>query len=426
MRFFLISVMTFFVFYINAEEKKIDLISIRHISPKGRVQDKEYNQNIPVVDQLISKGTDAIPILINFLEDERQLEKGVVDFWPEVKVGDMAHIILFDFFTDESFVKSTIPEIKFLLGEDFFPDKPSWEKWYDLIKEHGRISVKKYWQKIWENYREFIQWDVKKRCFTISPYNVEEYFNKKYSDTILNAKKHHKIQDDKKNNIFDFNIIINAIEDDFSAYIVKDGDFGAYDDGKIKKQKLLLVLVKSFSNKILSEVDISDNYYGASLFDTKDDAVQIVADNTGQHYVLTQLRRGGDGDHTENRMSVYKIKGGALKKLSEHNIHEAVIEIKKDSIEVSGRHIITFCYTCGGWEVSEKDNLFLIPLKISIKNEKVISTCTMKKDEKQKMIKQFEKTKATRLKELSTYKYDKRELNAVKEITDEFYRIIGR
>lgn len=279
---------------------------------------------------------------------------------------------------------------------------------------------------IWKKYQHFVKWDEKARYYNLSPVEVIEYFNKKYADTILNARKHYKLTDDDKSVSFDFTVKKDATKGDFSVFILKGGDFGAYDDGEVKKQRLLLVLTESFTNKILSEIDISDNYYGASLFDTKDDAVEIVADNTGQHYVLTQLRRGGDGDHTENRMSIYKIKGSALKKLSEHNIHEAVIEIKKDSIEVLGKHVITFCTVCDGWEVSEKDNLFFIPLKISIKKEKVMSTCTMKKDEKQKMIKQFEKTKANRLKELSTDTYDKRELNDVKEITDEFYRIIGR
>src|SRR5512138_2655261 len=41
-----------------------DLSKIDHFSPKGRAQDKGYNPHLPVIDALIKKGTNSIPLLV--------------------------------------------------------------------------------------------------------------------------------------------------------------------------------------------------------------------------------------------------------------------------------------------------------------------------------------------------------------------------
>ena len=38
-----------------ADENVIDLSKIQHFSPKGRIQDKQYNHDQPVVDALLKK-----------------------------------------------------------------------------------------------------------------------------------------------------------------------------------------------------------------------------------------------------------------------------------------------------------------------------------------------------------------------------------
>lgn len=69
--------------------KDIDLSKIGHITPKGRVQDKYYNE-LPIVDQLIANGKESIPYLISKLEDETSIKEHVMDYWSLMRVGDKA------------------------------------------------------------------------------------------------------------------------------------------------------------------------------------------------------------------------------------------------------------------------------------------------------------------------------------------------
>jgi hypothetical protein len=85
---------------------EIDLTNIGPIAPKGRVQDTEYN-HLPVVENLIAHGNEAIPFLIAKLDDETKIRGHVFDYWSDVRVGDVAFIILTDFFTDPTWQKTT-------------------------------------------------------------------------------------------------------------------------------------------------------------------------------------------------------------------------------------------------------------------------------------------------------------------------------
>ena len=58
---------------------KIDLSKIGHIAPKGRVQDKDYNQ-LKVVDDLIDNGKNSIPFLINKTDDKTKIDDHVMDY----------------------------------------------------------------------------------------------------------------------------------------------------------------------------------------------------------------------------------------------------------------------------------------------------------------------------------------------------------
>src|ERR1041385_9306103 len=77
----------------------INLTRIDHISPKGRVQDSEYNR-IEVINQLVEMQTQAIPFLIARLDDETPMNHHVMDFWSKVTLAAIALVILTDFFTD--------------------------------------------------------------------------------------------------------------------------------------------------------------------------------------------------------------------------------------------------------------------------------------------------------------------------------------
>jgi hypothetical protein len=87
---------------------RVDLARIGQIAPKGRVQDKYYNPDLPVVAKLIEAGPRAIPFLVSKLEDKTPVKGHVIDFWLDVRVGDIAWIILCDFFTTADWQHSTI------------------------------------------------------------------------------------------------------------------------------------------------------------------------------------------------------------------------------------------------------------------------------------------------------------------------------
>ena len=146
---------------------EIDLSKIGHTSPKGRVQDKDYNQ-LEVIDNLIANGKESIPYLISKLDDKRKINEPVVDYWNEIYVGDVAFIILTDFFTDSSWERGTIDGInwgKFTGCTN--PDIPAYNCWVEYVEKNGRKSIKNKWRKIWEENKDKIYWDEAERCFKV-------------------------------------------------------------------------------------------------------------------------------------------------------------------------------------------------------------------------------------------------------------------
>jgi hypothetical protein len=157
---------------------EIDLSQIDHVAPKGRVQDKDYN-NLVIIDGLLTNGNDAIPFLISKLEDETEIDHHVFDYWPgPVRVGDVAFVILMDFTTDSSWMRSTIPgaDRDSILGK-YDPNLPGVERLTRAVEKHGRKPIRKKWEKIWAEHKEQIIWDERERCFTMrdqfsSPYTI--------------------------------------------------------------------------------------------------------------------------------------------------------------------------------------------------------------------------------------------------------------
>jgi hypothetical protein len=152
---------------------EIDLTTIKHIAPKGRAQDgalEDENFNkLPIAEELLAHDKDAIPFLISKLDDETEMNRGTIDFWYQVYVGDVALVILMDFFTKRDELNSTIPGF----GWDEFlergKDKNSTGEWIlrKYIKKNGRKKIKARWQKMWDDNKENIFWDANERCFNL-------------------------------------------------------------------------------------------------------------------------------------------------------------------------------------------------------------------------------------------------------------------
>jgi hypothetical protein len=145
---------------------EINLAAIGAIAAKGRVQDTDYNQ-LPVVEQLIAHRKQSIPFLISKLDDETKIQGHVMDYWNEVRVADVALIILTDFFVDHTWQNTTIPGVGWneFLERGANSDITAEEVLRNYISRHGRSKIKSRWQKIWDKYRDQIEWDETERCF---------------------------------------------------------------------------------------------------------------------------------------------------------------------------------------------------------------------------------------------------------------------
>jgi hypothetical protein len=148
----------------------IHLASIGRIAPKGRVQDAG-NNNSTVVTSVIQHGKEAIPYLISKLDDETKIDGHVIDYWYEVRVADVAFIILTDLFTDSSLRNTTVPGV----GWDEFlerggnGDLTAQQVLRNYISKHGRQAIKDRWQALWLEYRDRLSWDENERCFRVTP-----------------------------------------------------------------------------------------------------------------------------------------------------------------------------------------------------------------------------------------------------------------
>jgi hypothetical protein len=147
---------------------QIDLREIGHVAPKGRVQDSDYNQ-LTVVENLITHGNEAVPFLIDKLSDETKLENQVFDYWHEVRVGDVALVILADFFTDPT-GQTTIPGVGY---DTFLRRKPhsnltAEQLLRNYIAKNTRNDIVERWRAIWAKYKQRVYWDKIDRCFKLS------------------------------------------------------------------------------------------------------------------------------------------------------------------------------------------------------------------------------------------------------------------
>lgn len=150
----------------------IDLTTIKHID-KGRAQDgslEDENFNtLPIAEDLLAHGKDSIPFLISKLEDETEMKRGTMDFWYDVYVGDIALIILVDFFTKDDELTSTIKGFEWdeFLERGNDKDSMGIDILRSYIEKYGRKTIKERWQKMWDENKENIYWDISENCFKL-------------------------------------------------------------------------------------------------------------------------------------------------------------------------------------------------------------------------------------------------------------------
>lgn len=148
--------------------EQIDLRTIGHIASKGRVQDREYN-HLPAVEQLIAQGKESVPYLISKLTDEAKVEGQVIDYWSDVRVADVALLVLTDFFTDSTWQRATVAGVSWdeLLERGNQEGLTAEQVLRSYISKHGRKKIQDSWKDTWTKYRDKMFWDEKQRCFRL-------------------------------------------------------------------------------------------------------------------------------------------------------------------------------------------------------------------------------------------------------------------
>jgi hypothetical protein len=146
-----------------------DLTAIDHLSPKGRVQDENYNPDVQVINELVMIGKPSIPYLIERLKSRAPLKRGVLDYWPHVEERHIALIILSDFFLTPDWTRSTAPEMCWdnLLQTQRYPDLAHWDILNDHFTADDWSLLKSKLKALWSKYNDKIYWDSSGRFFRI-------------------------------------------------------------------------------------------------------------------------------------------------------------------------------------------------------------------------------------------------------------------
>ena len=130
---------------------------------KGRFQDTGYCDS-EVINQIVADGKSAIPVLISQITDSRWIAEPVYDFWPRIRAGELAYFILENLFLDDTWTKSTMPN----LYPEQHCDEPAWVCWGRFRKSHSLADLQAHWMAFWKAHKDEIYWDEKARCFRLS------------------------------------------------------------------------------------------------------------------------------------------------------------------------------------------------------------------------------------------------------------------
>ena len=145
-----------------ASPASVDLVHVGHLPTKGRVQDQEP-QNA-VIASLIRSGPASIPFLVAQLTDEREVDG--TDLWPKVHVGDVALMILCDFFTVSDRSQSTIHGMDWdELLERSEDDLSAWNVLELYVAAHGRLGLQNKVRQLLDPFQGRLAWDSHERCY---------------------------------------------------------------------------------------------------------------------------------------------------------------------------------------------------------------------------------------------------------------------
>jgi hypothetical protein len=194
-----------------------------------------------------------------------------------------------------------------------------------------------------------------------------------------------------------FRISLKRRSDNYVAYIVK----GGFASGLDPHSKLFLCIADSTNKKVIADFDVRHKYYGASTF--MRERLDFIKRNDGDYLAFYQTRYGGDGEHTENRLKIFLFRNDILTELGDENIHDAKINQQDNNILITGKHVLTLCGVCEGWEDSPPSDIFQIPIVITVLKDQIQRRCALSDTEKEAVIKKFNYRKKIVLAEQAKY-----------------------
>jgi hypothetical protein len=131
------------------------------------------------------------------------------------------------------------------------------------------------------------------------------------------------------------------------------------------------------SRTLLGKVDVSHPYYGNKVYGG--DKVNVFHSKDNSVLLVYQARYGGDGEHTENLLKLFKFQDDKANKLLDQNIDSVEFIQEKNVLKfIKGKYVATLCDVCDGWEVSEPADIFFIPIIIDIESLTVKSILSEK------------------------------------------------
>jgi hypothetical protein len=115
--------------------------------------------------------------------------------------------------------------------------------------------------------------------------------------------------------------------------------------------------------ELLAKVDVSDPRFGTRTFGAP--RTDRFEDAHGAVLLAHQARFGGDGDHTENRLKVFRFTGEVPAKVLDQDLEAvAFVEAGGALREIRGNVVESLCDVCDGWDVADRRDLFFIPVVI--------------------------------------------------------------
>ena len=157
------------------EIAKLNSDAHEYMSPRWQ----DDSDQTPVDRRILQLGTEAVPLLIACLGDERKtMVNGAL--WAEPTVGKVAFSILWDLFKgcdgydEDGYGVNCRPTIKGVVTWDDLCNEgpsdgilPCGTGWENHLKKYGRKSIQQSWRKAWTENKDRIYWDATGKCFRI-------------------------------------------------------------------------------------------------------------------------------------------------------------------------------------------------------------------------------------------------------------------